>query len=232
MRDGDPALAMAHYRDRGDLRFAPTRTEAVDTAARRYVDLARECGYGQVALMTDASNHEVEALNLRVQHLRLQAGELSDRCVQLPEAGPAVREGDRVIWTRSQPVPGQARVENGVRGSVTQVDEQRQQLHVRLDGSGRHVTVADEHIDAVALGYASHVYRQQGATVERAIAVTGGWQTSRESAYVQASRARGHGVACRARRAGLRARRRACRPACRPDASQPRPDPIAGLSDA
>lgn len=191
LRDGDPALAMAHYRDRGDLRFAPTRTEAVDTAARRYVDLARECGYGQVALMTDASNHEVEALNLRVQHLRLQAGELSGRCVQLPVDGPAVREGDRVIWTRSQPVPGQARVENGVRGSVTQVDEQRQQLHVRLDGSDRHVTVADEHIDAVALGYASHVYRQQGATVERAIAVTGGWQTSRESAYVQASRARG-----------------------------------------
>ena len=40
------------------------------------------------------------------------------------------------------------------------------------------------------LSYAQHVYRQQGATVERSVVVTGGWQTSKESAYVEASRAR------------------------------------------
>ncbi|MEO7555759.1 MAG: hypothetical protein ABIV94_04045 [Acidimicrobiales bacterium] len=44
--------------------------------------------------------------------------------------------------------------------------------------------------DALRLGYAGHVYRQQGATVDRAVVVTGGWETSRESAYVEASRAR------------------------------------------
>lgn len=43
------------------------------------------------------------------------------------------------------------------------------------------------------LGYAQHVYRQQGATVEHAIVLTGGWQTSRETAYVEATRAR-HGT--------------------------------------
>jgi conjugative relaxase-like TrwC/TraI family protein len=191
LRDGDSASAMAHYRDRGDLHFAHTRAGAVDAAARRYVDLARDHGHAEVALMTDASNYEVDALNLRVQHLRLEGGELSDHSVQLPDDGPAVREGDRLIWTRAQPVPGQARVENGVRGSVVRVDEDRAQVLVRLDGSDRHVTVTDAQLDAVTLGYASHVYRQQGATVDRAIAVTGGWQTSRESAYVEASRARG-----------------------------------------
>ncbi len=40
------------------------------------------------------------------------------------------------------------------------------------------------------MAYAQHISRQQGATVERAVALTGGWQTSRETSYVQASRAR------------------------------------------
>lgn len=45
-------------------------------------------------------------------------------------------------------------------------------------------------LQALRLGYAQHIYRQQGATVERAVVLTGGWQTSKESSYVQASRAR------------------------------------------
>ena len=40
------------------------------------------------------------------------------------------------------------------------------------------------------LAYAQHVYRQQGATVDRSVVLTGGWQTSKETAYVQATRAR------------------------------------------
>ncbi len=39
------------------------------------------------------------------------------------------------------------------------------------------------------LGYAQHIHRAQGATVTRTL-VTGGWQTSKEPAYVEASRAR------------------------------------------
>ena len=53
--------------------------------------------------------------------------------------------------------------------------------------------LAGEDLDSLRLGYAQHVYRQQGATVERTVVVTGGWQTSKESAYVEASRAR-HGT--------------------------------------
>jgi len=45
----------------------------------------------------------------------------------------------------------------------------------------------------VRLAYAEHIYRKQGATVDRAVVLTGGWQTSKESAYVEASRAR-HGT--------------------------------------
>ena len=62
-----------------------------------------------------------------------------------------------------------------------------------LDGSDREITLAGKDIDSLRLAYAQHVYRQQGATVERSVVLTGGWQTSKESAYVQATRAR-HGT--------------------------------------
>ncbi|CAN5471951.1 hypothetical protein BH20ACT19_BH20ACT19_06210 [soil metagenome] len=165
----------------------------MNRAAHRYLDLAAEHGHAEVALMTDASNAEVDALNLRVQHLRLDAGELGSGAVELQDASQAARAGDRLAWSRSMPVDGGARVENGVRGEVLSIDEERGSLRVRLDGSGRELDVGPDDTDALRLGYAGHVYRQQGATVERAVAVTGGWQTSREGAYVEASRAR-HGV--------------------------------------
>ena len=40
------------------------------------------------------------------------------------------------------------------------------------------------------LAYAQHIHRAQGATVARSLVLTGGWQTSKEPAYVEASRAR------------------------------------------
>src|SRR4051794_37913262 len=86
-------------------------------------------------------------------------------------------------------VAGQPRVENGVRGEVVATEPGAGTVRVRLDGSGREVHAAGEDMDSLRLGYAGHVYRQQGATVERAVVVTGGWQTSREGAYVEASRA-------------------------------------------
>jgi hypothetical protein len=48
-------------------------------------------------------------------------------------------------------------------------------------------------LQSLRLAYAQHVYRQQGATVERTVVLTGGWQTSKETAYVEATRAR-HGT--------------------------------------
>jgi hypothetical protein len=62
-----------------------------------------------------------------------------------------------------------------------------------LDGSQRKIQLAREHLDSLRLAYAQHVYRQQGATVERSVVLTGGWQTSKETAYVEATRAR-HGT--------------------------------------
>jgi hypothetical protein len=48
-------------------------------------------------------------------------------------------------------------------------------------------------LETLRLAYAEHIYRKQGATVQRSVVLTGSWQTSKESAYVEASRAR-HGT--------------------------------------
>ena len=107
----------------------------------------------------------------------------------LPHQHYGLHEGDLVTFTAQHRTPGQPRVENGARGEVTRVHE-HERLTVKLDGSERVVNLAGEDLENLRLAYAQHVYRQQGATVERSVVVTGGWQTSKESAYVQASRAR------------------------------------------
>jgi len=145
---------MAHYRERGELQFADTRVAAVDHAAQRYLELTEAHQSSAVALLTDASNAEVDALNRRVQALREQRGEITGSSVEIGEHAHA---GDRVIWTRPMTVNGEPRVENGIRGEVVAIDEPSQALRVRLDGSGRELDVAREDAGALRLGYASHV---------------------------------------------------------------------------
>ncbi len=189
LRDGEPERAMAHYLDRGQLHFADTRDDAGEAAIQRWRTLADKHGICQVALIADASNQEIDRLNARAQHLRTQYGELGEHEVPLPGVHYGLREGDLIAFTTQHRPPGQPRVENGTRGQVTTVHEHGG-ISVMLDGSARLVQLATEDLDTLRLGYAQHVYRQQGATVERSVIVTGGWQTSKETAYVEASRAR------------------------------------------
>jgi ATP-dependent exoDNAse (exonuclease V) alpha subunit len=194
-RDGDAAFAMDHYRSRGALHLSDTRDAALEAAVQRWDSLRTEVGAEHIALMSDGSSHEIERLNARAQHLRFEHGELSDREIpipagDLPTAPYTLRTGDRVTWRASQQIPGERRVENGARGVLVEANAEAGAIRVRLDATGREVDVAGNDVADLRLAYAQHVYRQQGATVEYAIAVTGGWQTSRESAYVEASRAR------------------------------------------
>ena len=190
LRSGEPEKAMAHYLHRGQLYFNDTRDDAGEAAVQRWHTLTQQHGIREVALIADASNQEIDRLNARAQHLRAQHGELGCSETQLPNVHYGIRDGDIVAFARQHRPPGQPRVENGTRGQVIAVHERG--ATIALDGSDRRVHVAQTDLDSIRLAYAQHVYRQQGATVERSVIVTGGWQTSKESAYVEASRAR-HG---------------------------------------
>ncbi len=192
LRNGEPARAMAHYKSRSQLFLSDTRELAGEAAVKRWAELTETRDVREVALISDASNVEVDRLNARAQHLRAERGELGDREVQLPHKHYGLREGDRIVFTSQHREPGQPRVENGSRGHVTDISHDRD-VTVALDVSERQVTVAGEDLESLRLGYAQHIHGQQGATVDRTVVVTGGWQTSREGSYVEASRAR-HGT--------------------------------------
>jgi conjugative relaxase-like TrwC/TraI family protein len=180
LRGGQPERAMAHYHARGQLHLADTREQAAENAVQAWAELTEKLDPAEVALIADASNKEIDRLNARAQHLRGERGELGEREIPLGSVHYGLREGDRVAFIRQHHAQRQPRVENGSRGEIISMDEE----------GALTVTLAGEDREALRLGYAHHIYRQQGATVQRAVVLTGSWQTSKESSYVQASRAR------------------------------------------
>ncbi len=191
LRAGEPERAMAHYASRGQLHLSDTRDQAAEQAVQTWATLTEGRDIREVALIADASNQEIDRLNARAQHLRAQRGELGDHEIPLPDVHYGLREGDLIAFTAQHRPRGQPRVENGTRGQVSAIHERG--VTITIDGSQRKVLLAGEDLASLRLAYAQHVYRQQGATVERSVVLTGGWQTSKETAYVEATRAR-HGT--------------------------------------
>lgn len=189
LRAGEPERAMAYYYAQGRLHLTDTRDQAAENAVQAWARLTKNRDVREVALIADTSNIEVDRLNARAQHLRAQRGELGERKHPLHRVHYGLREGDHVAFIAQHRPPGQDRVENGTRGEIIRIDHDGN-LQLTIDGSGRRLHIDPNTAESLRLAYAQHVYRQQGATVERSIVLTGGWQTSRESAYVQATRAR------------------------------------------
>jgi ATP-dependent exoDNAse (exonuclease V) alpha subunit len=166
-----------------------TRDQAVERAVGDWARLTKELPIGQVALISDASNLEIDRLNARAQYYRAERGELGDIEAQIPGVHYGIRAGDRVAMIDQHHEPGVERVENGARGEVIDVNETGEVL-IQFDATHHWRTLASDDLARLRLGYASHIHRAQGATVSRTLVVTGGWQTSKEPAYVEASRAR------------------------------------------
>jgi ATP-dependent exoDNAse (exonuclease V) alpha subunit len=189
LRAGRSDRAMAHYHSRGQLHMSDTRDEAVEQAAQAWAKLTERHDPSEIALISDSSNQEIHRLNARAQHFRAQRGELGETEVPVPGVHYGVREGDRVALIDQHHEPGQERIENGSRGQVLDINPQGGVL-VEFDVTGRTRTLQGDDLARLRLGYAQHIHRAQGATVTRTLVVTGGWTTSKEPAYVEASRAR------------------------------------------
>jgi conjugative relaxase-like TrwC/TraI family protein len=189
LRAGRTDRAMAHYLSQGRLHMVDTRDDALERAVRNWATLTETHPIEQVALISDASNKEIHRLNARAQHYRSERGELGELEVQVPGVHYGVRAGDRVAMIDQHYEPGQERIENGARGQVLDINNAGEVM-VEFDVTGQWRTLAGDDLARLRLGYAQHIHRAQGATVTRTLVVTGGWQTSKEPAYVEASRAR------------------------------------------
>jgi conjugative relaxase-like TrwC/TraI family protein len=189
LRAGRSDRAMAHYHSRGQLHMADTRDEAVEHAVQAWATLTENHPLSEVALISDASNQEIHRLNARAQHYRAQRGELGELEVEVPGVHYGIRQGDRIAMIEQHHEPGAERIENGNQGEVLDITPTGEAL-IEFDITGRQRTLAGDDLGRVRLGYAQHIHRAQGATVTHTLVVTGGWQTSKEPAYVEASRAR------------------------------------------
>src|SRR6202034_2175603 len=116
-------------------------------------------------------------------------GELGDLEVQVPGVHYGIRAGDRIAMIDQHHETGVERIENGARGEVLDITDAGEVL-VQYDVTSQWRTLSGDDLARLRLGYAQHIHRAQGATVTRTLVVTGGWQTSKEPAYVEASRAR------------------------------------------
>ena len=180
---------MAHYQREGRLHLSDSREAAVEHAVQRWASLTEAHPIEQIALISDASNKEIHRMNARAQHYRAERGELSEVEVPVPGVHYGLREGDRVALVEQHREPGLPRIENGERGEVIEIGRGGEVL-IEFDGHGERRSFVDEELSKVRLVYAQHIHRAQGATVTLPLVVPGGWQTSKEPAYVEASRAR------------------------------------------
>jgi conjugative relaxase-like TrwC/TraI family protein len=191
LRAGRSDRAMAHYLAQNQLHMSDTRDQAVEAAVQSWAKLTETHPLEQVALISDASNQEIHRLNARAQHHRIERGELGEREAPVPGVHYGIRAGDRIAMIEPHRQPGKPRIENGSLGVV--IDITPGEASIQFDLTGEQRTLTGEDLAKLRLGYAQHIRRAQGATVNRTIVVTGGWQTSKEPSYVEASRAR-HGT--------------------------------------
>jgi conjugative relaxase-like TrwC/TraI family protein len=189
LRAGRTDRAIAHYLANGRLHIADTRGEAIEHAVENWATLTQTHAIEEVLLISDASNKEIARLNARAQHYRAERGELGDLEIDVPGVHYGIRRGDRVAMIGQHHEPGEQRVENGSLGEILEIKPSGEVL-IDFDVTGQQRTLVGEDLARVRLGYAQHIHRAQGATVTRTLVVTGGWQTSKEPAYVEASRAR------------------------------------------
>jgi conjugative relaxase-like TrwC/TraI family protein len=189
LRAGRSDKAMAHYQSRGQLHMSDTRDEAVEEAVSHWAELTRSLPTEEVALISDASNKEIHRLNARAQHHRAERGELGPLELPIPSVHYGIRQGDRIALIAQHHESNQPRIENGTNGQVLNITPAGEAL-IEFDTTGYQRTLSGDELAKVRLGYARHIHRAQGATVTKTIVVTGGWQTSKEPAYVEASRPR------------------------------------------
>ena len=188
LRRGDVERGLTAYAERGRLAVSETREASLVAAVEAWDRDGRDG-----VIITDASNAERDHLNALAQERIRDAGGLGGDAVALSPMSPRFHAGDPVIFRGQwRFADGRQRVENGITGTVIAVDSAQHMVTVRTDEpQPRDVEiVAAAGAVPLELGYAMHVYKAQGATLDRTYIVCGGWQTHRESLYVACSRSR------------------------------------------
>lgn len=180
--EGRAMLALRAFQERGRLHVAEDSEGAKAALIRSWHQGGLKAPGDNLILA--GTREEAHSLNRLAQEERRHAGLLGFRSVRLGR--DTIHEKDRVIFTKNSQSLG---VQNGTMGTVQEIDLRSARLSVKLDG-GDVISVPYRAYEDVALGYALTTHKAQGATVKNAFVLCGGPMADRETAYVQASRAR------------------------------------------
>ncbi len=176
--DGDVSEGVEILRRRGLLHVAVTPEAATSALLSEW---AKETELPKTLILA-GTHEEVNWLNREAQALRRKSGQLGNQSFTIGERD--FFPGDRVIFGRNDRKLG---VKNGTFGTF--VEERQGSAVVQLDHGGKRVFVPLSH-EHMRLGYAVTTHKSQGATVNRAFVLFSDVMQSRESTYVQISRAR------------------------------------------
>lgn len=195
LRDGDARAALENYSSRGRLVVTGSRAGAEQALLKRWEQSGGVSRPSDNFVFTQ-TRAEARQLNRRCQQIRQDQGAV-DTVRGAAVGSETYYRGDRVMFHKPDRSRG---IENGYRGTVLQTTTD--QLVIRLDrepsesqrarGHTQVITlpVRDLPKDSLTLGYAATTHKMQGNTVTNSFLLMGGTMTSRELAYVQATRAR------------------------------------------
>jgi conjugative relaxase-like TrwC/TraI family protein len=189
LRDGDVVRALTAYRRHQRLRITDTVGDLTARLLEDYDQHLTRHDPGQV-LVVASSRGDARRLNAQLRQRLLTDGRLGpeELRIDLGNGGHrGYRRGEQVLVSSNDYPRG---LLNGTRGTVTDLDLDRQAVSVRLD-DGR-----DVHLDADYLsrghlthGYALTAHKAQGVTVDIAL-LWGTHALTRETGYVALSRGR------------------------------------------
>jgi len=186
---GQVLESFEYYSEKGLLHVADGHQQAKTQMLKTW----RKSGgdiYPANHLMLAARRVDVRELNHKAQEIRLEAGDLSARSIQLGK--DKIRVGDRIVFTMNSPKK-KFDVGNGQFAVVTNMDENGKTITVKLDdeeGENAIRKIKLKEYDHIQLGYAVTTHKSQGMTTEHCYVLTDEAMQDRELSYVQFSRAK------------------------------------------
>lgn len=184
MSKGEAATALASYAARGAVDIQKDYKAAVAAVAERQIQNIDKVGASNTTAVA-GTNAAVKAINEAIRAQLQARGELqNEKNMLTPKGSILLAEGDRILIRTTDKEARQ--FQNGDMATVKKMDDGK--LTVVIDRTGNTADIDTKKID-LTHGYAITTHKAQGSTYDKAtIYLTS--QTSREMAYVQASRAR------------------------------------------
>ena len=193
LRNGDVTTAWNTYQSHGAIVITDNAEQLQTQLLDEWTTLA--ASQADVLVLT-GTRAQAAILNQQARLRWQHAGHLVGPVLDVH--GRPFQTGDKVVMLRNDPnrtdTDGrQVRVDNGMTGTVTNIDLDNGEMIVAIKGRDRHVVLDHDYLAAGGIdhGYAMTIHKAQGVTCDN-VFVVGPDGLYREGIYVALSRARGN----------------------------------------